>query len=293
MFKEKFEYFGFRIISVFFAILPFRLVYCFSDLLSYFIQHIVKYRSKVVDKNLKIAFPDNTDKELKKIKREFYKQFSDMLFETVKAFSTSSENIKKRLYFENSAELNTYFSQGKSCIILMSHYANWEWVLTYGTNFFEHKLCALYKPMRNKKIDNKIFEGRKKMGLNLFSMEKAGLMVKNNINSPSAFVFIADQSPANIDKALWIDFFGVQTAVIKGAEQLSVKFGLPVFYLNVQRVRRGEYAAKFELLVSNPAETKEGEISTVYMNKLEEIIKQNPSPWLWSHKRWKKTPGYQ
>jgi len=291
MTKEKFEFWGFRIISAFFAILSFRLVYFISDLLSYFIQYIVRYRSEVVANNLKIAFPEKSDKDLKKIKREFYKQFSDMLFETVKAFSTKSEKIRKRLHFEESTELKNYFTQGKSCIIFMSHYANWEWILTYGTQFFEHKLCALYKPLRNKQIDKKIFEGRNKMGLNLFPMEKAGLMVKNNVNFPSAFVFIADQSPANVDKALWIDFFGKKTAVIKGAEQLAVKFNLPVFYLDVHRIKRGEFLAKLELLESSPIDTKEGEISRKYMKKLENIILKNPSPWLWSHRRWKKSPN--
>ena len=51
------------------SILPFKLLYFFSDGLYVLIYHIIGYRKKVVTNNLKLVFPEKTELEIKKIKK--------------------------------------------------------------------------------------------------------------------------------------------------------------------------------------------------------------------------------
>ena len=54
------------------SLLPFWMLYAISDLCCFFVKR--KYRTKIVRKNLKSAFPDKTDAEIKKIEDRFYHQ---------------------------------------------------------------------------------------------------------------------------------------------------------------------------------------------------------------------------
>ena len=55
----------------------------------------------------------------------------------------------------------------------------------------------------------------------------------------------------------------------------------------VKKLKRGRYAASFELISDEPKQTKENEITAIYSQKLEQEIQENPAYWLWSHDRWK------
>ena len=57
------------------SVLPFRLLYCVSDVLYFVMYVLLKYRVKVVRKNLHTAFPFKTTEELSVIERKFYHHF--------------------------------------------------------------------------------------------------------------------------------------------------------------------------------------------------------------------------
>ena len=66
------------------AILPMRILYILSDILYFPLYYIVHYRRKLVSENLRKAFPDKTDKELKQLEQKFYHHFCDYIVETIK-----------------------------------------------------------------------------------------------------------------------------------------------------------------------------------------------------------------
>jgi len=98
----------------------------------------------------------------------------------------------------------------------------------------------------------------------------------------------ADQSPSNHSKAIWVNFLGIETAFLHGPEKHAVLNDYPVFYIHVERVKRGFYTCELSLLADNPGILPEGEITRRYAAKVESIIREKPENWLWSHRRWKK-----
>ena len=70
-------------------------------------------------------------------------------------------------------------------------------------------------------------------------------------------------------------------------EKIAKKMDYPVIFCDMQKVGFGKYTIHFEVLVENPKETQEGEITKRYFERLEKQIKKAPSNYLWSHKRWK------
>ena len=78
------------------SLLPWRVLYIFSDGIAFLLKHVIKYRVDVVHQNLIIAFPNKTEKERKQIAYDFYQQFTDSFIETIKLLSISDKTFQKR-----------------------------------------------------------------------------------------------------------------------------------------------------------------------------------------------------
>jgi len=89
---------------------------------------LFRYRKTVVLENLNLAFPEKSKQEKEKIAKEFYKHFCDLIFESIKSLSISEEEIKKRFTLINIEEIQRIENEGKSVVLMMAHYGNWEWI---------------------------------------------------------------------------------------------------------------------------------------------------------------------
>jgi Kdo2-lipid IVA lauroyltransferase/acyltransferase len=119
--------FFFKIISVLLyliSLLPFWILYLFSDILYFLLFRVVKYRRKVVELNLQNSFPEKSVADRLDIEKRFYKHLSDLILESIKTISISPKSMKKRFVFSNLNELTKYFEQGKSVIAVSGHFGN-------------------------------------------------------------------------------------------------------------------------------------------------------------------------
>ena len=70
-----------------------------------------------------------------------------------------------------------------------------------------------------------------------------------------------------------------------------MKFGLPVYYMELERIEAGRYRHNYTLLYDGKEEVKPHEITERYVRCLERTIETKPEYWMWSHRRWKHFPG--
>ena len=109
------------------ALMPFWLLYRFADITFVLLYYVVRYRRRVVNANLEESFPEKSSAELKKISRQFYRNFADYIFETIKLLHISDSQIKRRMTFENVDIIDNFVAQGRSVAVYFSHCGNWEW----------------------------------------------------------------------------------------------------------------------------------------------------------------------
>lgn len=100
--------------------------------------------------------------------------------------------------------------------------------------------------------------------------------------------FLVDQTPPR-SYPFWIRFMNRETPFYTGPAKIARKFGHPVIYMKVQKVKRGYYTVEFFPLFDEPAKVSEVEIIQRIVEVLEDTIRQKPEYWLWSHRRWKHT----
>jgi len=269
------------------SLLPFSLLYIFSDILAFVLEYIIKYRNQVITNNLTNSFPEKSVKEIKLIKHKFYSHFSDLVLESLKGFNLSEKEVKKRVKFENIDDLEKFFEQGKDVMIVLGHYGNWEMVGSAIPLFISHKLLAVYKPLSNAFFDEKMKETRSQFGVVLSAMKEINKKAFHDYGKPKALCFAADQSPSNPKNCYWTTFLNQETGVLFGTEKFAKTLNIPIVYMVINKPKRGYYKINFTTLFENPQETEMGEITKAHIKHLEKDIIKQPEFWLWSHKRWK------
>lgn len=270
------------------SILPFPLFYLVSDGIYLLLYRVIGYRKKVVYENLKNSFPEKTHEELKNIEKQFYHYLVDLFLETLKTLTISKEEAIKRCKLNPKAIalFNELYAQNKSCILVMGHFGNWEWAGNTFSLVNKQQLYVIYHPLTNKHFDKLMYDMRTRFGSKLYAMKDTMRGMIGNRNEINATAFIADQTPAP-ENAYWTTFLNQDTPVFWGTEKIAQKLNYPIVYVTINRVKRGYYEVDAEILVNEPKNTKEGEISELHTRQLEKDIKAQPEIWLWSHRRWK------
>lgn len=268
--------------------LPFPVLYLISDVLALLMYYVVGYRKKVVMQNLKNSFPDKTEEERIRIAKKFYRHFCDLALESLKMFSIGEKDINERMVYLDKHVAQKYFDQGKSLIVAMSHYNNWEMVAVTVDNEIPHQGYAIYKPLTNEYFDQKMLESRQKYGLRMIHNKKVKRQFEAMKKDLTATFFLIDQAPSYHSVPHWMTFLNQETGVLVGTERYSKDYDFPVVFLDVQKPRRGYYTCRFVDVISDPRSTGEGEITERVTRILESYIIEKPEFWLWSHKRWKR-----
>lgn len=226
--------------------------------------------------------------EILRLASQFYRHFSDILLESVKGLTLKKTELQRRFIYRNPEIFQPIFEENQSAILLGSHYGNWEWgVLSFPLNV-QHQVVGVYKPLKNKALDNYLNSLRMQWGLQLTEMKQAGRAVARQKNKPTIFVLIADQTPFDMPYAHWANFLNQDTPFLHGMDKLARQTGYPVFYFEIERVKRGFYEVTFSPLCEAKKDLAEGEITQVFAEKLEATIRKAPANWLWSHRRWKR-----
>lgn len=271
--------------------LPIGVLYVLSDGISWLLFNVIKYRKETIFHNLSIAFPKATEDWKKRIARESMRHFTDIFVEMLKSMTFTPEQMKKRFVYVNPEMLKKYEQEGKPVIVLFAHYASFEWSMTFSA-YANFKVYPVYKPLRNKKFNALIQRIRAKFGAELVPMKKAKNIIIEKIKAGERAVFglIADQSPPRYRAQNFTDFFGRQTAVYRGAEKIAGATDTPVFYLAIEKVKRGYYTGKFVKITEQPREEDDWAITDAYFQLLEDQIHKNPEYYFWTHKRWKVKP---
>lgn len=276
------------------SLLPFGLLYLLSDGCYLLVYHVFRYRRKIVWKNLTSSFPDKSRQELKETERQFYHWLCDYAFETIKLLTMSHEQILRHIEFRNVEEMEHCFEQGQNCAAILGHYCNWEWLSATGLAFhrFPHAVMGLiYHPLYNKAFDRLLINVRSSQGGACIPKQDIlrHLVSYKREKRNYLFGYISDQTPRMHNIHLWLTFLNQETPVFTGGERIMKKMDDAVFYVDMQRPRRGQYICTFRLIAAHAAAETENAITIRFFEMLETTIRRQPAFYLWTHNRWKHT----
>ncbi|WP_455995633.1 lysophospholipid acyltransferase family protein [Phocaeicola barnesiae] len=273
------------------SLLPMRLLYLLSDCLFFPLFHIVKYRRKVVEKQLDECFPEKSMQERRAIERQFYHFFCDYLVEVIKLFSISKKEMMRRMKFVGIEQVREELKDKKFCFLYLGHYCNWEYIASLSYWLPEIHCGQIYHRIYNQAFDELFLKLRGQFGGESILMKDTlrRILTLRNQEKKVMIGFIADQLPKWENMHHWTTFLNHDTSFFIGAERIAKQVDAALYYVDVERVKRGYYQVRFRLMTLHPKEFPDYELTDQYARLLEESIRRQPAYWLWTHKRWKRT----
>jgi KDO2-lipid IV(A) lauroyltransferase len=269
-----------------FSLLPLPVLYLFSDFAFFIMYRVQKYRLDVVMGNLAIAFPEKTIEERKKIAKDFYLNFTDTFIETIKMISISKKQLLKRSNCDVDL-INELIEKGENIHIMAGHQFNWEFAnLVYAMNV-KAPFVGIYTPVSNPVMERIFFRMRSRYGTIMISAKDFSNKMHAVFSKQYILALAADQNPGVPARAFWLEFFGRPAPFASGPGKGAVKHNTAVVFVGFEKVKRGKYHFKATLLTEDGGRHTAEELTLMYKNVLEETIRQDPSNYLWSHRRWR------
>ena len=270
------------------SLLPMRILYLLSDFLYLIFFYLIGYRKKVVLENLQLAFPKKEISELKSIQKKFFKHFTDIFVESIKAFTISKRTIRKRYKYINPELINDLYDKGRSIAFMGAHQANWEWSISIPL-VVKITCFGAYTRIGNSYFDKTVKDSRTKFGFIGYKTTETIKSISKNFDEgvQGLYLLLSDQSPQIHKTHYWREFMGVKVPIHTGAEMIAKKFNMAVVNYTVKKVKRGFFEVTFETITEHPNEFKNYEITDRYLAIVERNIIDQPEYYLWSHKRFK------
>ena len=206
----------------------------------------------------------------------------------LKSVTITQAQLKKRFSIENVEILDKLLNENKNIIVTAGHYGNHELANLALSFLIKCKVKGVYKPLSNEYFDKFFLDFRTRFGSKMIKMRNAAVEIAKVEDFNYAFFLVNDQSPPP-ERSYWTTFLNQETGFFTGHERFAKQYNMPVLYMCINKISRGKYKIKVELITENPNLLKEGEIIELHARKLEHDINANPAIWFWSHKRWKYT----
>jgi KDO2-lipid IV(A) lauroyltransferase len=268
------------------SLLPFFILYGIADFFFVIIYFIAGYRKGVVMQNLRNAFPQKEEKELKRIARRFYRNFIDNWIETIKLLSISKKSLNKRTS-GNFKVFDELHKNNKSVQVNLGHFFNWE-IMTLHTGINQpFTFLTVYLPQSNQIMNRLLLYMRSRWGNPQLPATEMARAIMPWRKKQYLLALGADQSPPIPSDCYWMYFMHQPTGFLKGSEKFARVQNIPVVMMTTTRPKRGHYHFDYFLLAEDPKSLPEGELMRQYVQHLEENINLQPDLYLWSHRRWK------
>jgi len=286
--KNKIEYYLLKSLSFVVSRLSINSARRLAKILAYFFYYLIPIRKEVVLKNLKIAFPELNDVEIRKLAKKTYKNLFIVLVEILYLPHLKKEEIENLVHIKNPEVIYNALELNKGLIFVSAHFGNWEILALSSALKLKTQFSIVTKPLRNPFVDEFINNWRTKFGNKVVPL---GLSVKNifkELLEKKIVALLADQRAS--ENSLQMNFFNKLTHVYEGPAVLSIKTGAPLIFAIA--IRNNDYTYRVELQeISKPDLENEQEkikvMTEKYISLLEDYIRIYPEQWLWFHNRWR------
>jgi KDO2-lipid IV(A) lauroyltransferase len=281
-----------RILTITIQSLPLFLALKAGELLGIIGYYFVPKRKRTAFDNLKHAFPEKSDKEIKHIIKSMAKNLGRNMMEFLRLPKMTDSDMNRYIEFEGLENLDKALSQNKGAFILTAHFGNWDLVAA-SMAFKGYQTNLVTKYLKSELLNSLWLDFRKRVNVNIFYREGSLKNIIKHLRENEIIGFVLDQNTKR-EEGVFVNFFGRPACTIPSLATLSQRLEAPVIPCFSIRKKGGYHKVILEPAIPfTKKDTMEESIvynTQVYTNVIERYIRQYPDHWIWLHRRWKTQP---
>ncbi|MGA0899772.1 MAG: lysophospholipid acyltransferase family protein [Luteolibacter sp.] len=262
------------------AMLPGSWVFHIGECLGAVLWYGMPRRHRTVIRNLRIACAGSMEiDEIRRLAKASFVRSGANLLSAAHTASLSPSQLGEVIEVENLELLRNAWGKGKGVVLLLAHMGNWE-LLSRVIHFFPKgaKAGAMYRPLNNRYLDDRICARRQADGTRMFSKRDPFHQITGFLRDGGIVGVLVDQR-VGINGDL-VDFFGRGTLVSPLPSLLARRAKSEMLALSMSVVAPGKWKAEF-IAVDQPYNTEHG------MTSLEQAMKRSLTDVFWLQSRWR------
>ena len=293
--RRAFQFFSFVLMVLFslpFVLIPFAISLKIGEMMGALLFCLWKSRRKIAIENLSSAVARGAliiDSTPESVIKQNFRNMGKSFVEIVKIYYGFGKKIFERVEIRGIENYRKAQSKGKGVIAITGHCGNWELnALASSMNLTRVNVVA--RSLNNSYLNKLIEKTRKKYGNTVIYKKGALKKILSALKRNEAVVILMDQSVVSAEGVV-ADFLGKKDHIMKTPAIIARKTGSPVLPVFGRRVGKGYLIEIGDEIELDKAENYEQAVynDTIrFSGHIENYIKNNPSEWLWIHRRWKR-----
>jgi KDO2-lipid IV(A) lauroyltransferase len=249
--------------------------------------------SRAAALNLRMAFPDWSDAQRKRVICGMVRQVGWMAGEFSQFPKYTRENIERIVFVDGFENFDAARRRGKGVLFLTGHMSAWE-LAPFAQALFGYPLSFLVRPIANRRVEALINDYRCRSGNRPIKKNRSARAILKVLGEGATVGVLSDHNTSV--ENVFVNFFGLLAATTSGLARIALRTDaavVPGFLSWDSEVRK--YRLRFEAAIALKRTGNE-EVDVVantqcFTRVIEDNVRAHPDQWLWVHKRWKTRPA--
>lgn len=261
--------------------------------LAWFLADVLRVRGKLVDENLRHAFPETSPSGRRRLARRMWEHLFLLVLEVAHAPRKIHEtNWRQHVRLNGVDKLVRILLTDRPVIIITAHFGNFE-VGGFMLGILGFPTYSVARPLDNPFLHDFVDRFRRMTGQHIIPKKGGYDQILDVLASGGTMAFLSDQAAGSKD--CWVEFFGRPASTYKAIALLSLQHDAPMAVCYARRLGR---PLEFEMVttaIADPRDADDGvgsvhELTQWYTSQLEQAIREDPEQYWWVHRRWKERP---
>lgn len=243
--------------------------------------------------NLRLAFPDWTDVQRRRVIRGMVRQVGWMAGEFSQFPKYTRESIERIVVVDGFENFDLARRRGKGVLFLTGHMSAWE-LAPFAQALYGYPLHFLVRPVANQRVDMLINHYRCRSGNQPIEKNRSARAILRVLGEGGTVGVLADHN-TDIEESVFVNFFGTAASTTSGLARIALRTDAAVvpgflWWDDARRKYRLRFEPAVELVRTANEEPDVVQNTAQFTHVIEDFVRAHPEQWLWVHKRWKTRP---
>ncbi len=224
--------------------------------------------------------------------RENFMNLGRSFIEVIKIYYGRGKAILEKTVIKGIEHFEKARAKGKGVLLITGHCGNWELLAILASYRFA-PLSVVVRPLNNPYLNRFLVKARSRFGNRIIEKKGALRAIMGTLKNGGFVGILMDQAVLP-DEGYVTGFLGRGAWTTKMPALLARKTGAPAVAAFIRRTQTGhEITVHPEIVLSSKSDQEEAvkEDTKRFSGFIEDYIRENPSQWLWMHRRWKRVPS--